>query len=109
MKRIISRNNALLHYLILLLALPVMIIGLAGCATPEAADVSGEAVAEVVLEPTAAPATPTDDASVESELEAEVVEPSEPDNCLDCHSNKELLIDTADPVEEVINENEGEG
>jgi hypothetical protein len=29
--------------------------------------------------------------------------------CLQCHVNQELLIDTADPVEEVISENEGEG
>jgi len=31
------------------------------------------------------------------------------DYCLDCHTNKEMLIDTADPEEEVISENEGEG
>ncbi len=31
------------------------------------------------------------------------------DNCLDCHTNKDLLIQTADPEEEVISENEGEG
>ena len=31
------------------------------------------------------------------------------DYCLDCHINKDMLIDTADPEEEVISENEGEG
>ena len=31
------------------------------------------------------------------------------DECLICHLDKETLIQTADPVEEVVSENEGEG
>jgi len=29
--------------------------------------------------------------------------------CVDCHTDQQALIDTADPVEEVVSENEGEG
>jgi len=32
-----------------------------------------------------------------------------PDECLNCHIDKELLIQTANPEEVVISENEGEG
>ena len=31
------------------------------------------------------------------------------DKCLDCHTDKDMLIQTADPEEEVISENEGAG
>jgi hypothetical protein len=33
----------------------------------------------------------------------------EVDFCIECHTDKEMLIDTAKPEEEVISENEGEG
>jgi hypothetical protein len=32
-----------------------------------------------------------------------------PDYCLDCHSDQDLLIDTAKPEEVVVSENSGEG
>lgn len=43
--------------------------------------------------------------------EIEVVNEAEEevDACLDCHSDKERLIATADPEEEVVEESEGEG
>lgn len=31
------------------------------------------------------------------------------DACVDCHTDQQMLIDTADPVEEVESENEGAG
>jgi mono/diheme cytochrome c family protein len=31
------------------------------------------------------------------------------DNCVECHTDQQTLIDTADPVAEVESENEGEG
>jgi hypothetical protein len=42
-------------------------------------------------------------------LEPTLVPTPVPDPCLDCHIDKDRLIDTADPQEEVISENEGEG
>ncbi len=40
---------------------------------------------------------------------ATVSEPEETDYCLDCHADKERLIDTAKPEEIVESENEGAG
>ncbi len=34
---------------------------------------------------------------------------AEANDCLDCHSDKERLIETAKPEEEVVSENEGTG
>jgi hypothetical protein len=31
------------------------------------------------------------------------------DYCIECHTDQQTLIDTADPVAEVVSENEGEG
>jgi hypothetical protein len=48
---------------------------------------------------------PTENPTVE---EAAVTEDTV-DECLECHRDQQLLIDTADPEEEVISENEGAG
>ena len=40
--------------------------------------------------------------------EAVVAEP-QVDNCVECHTDQQTLIDTADPVAEIVSENEGEG
>ena len=80
---------------------------LTSCQTAESAE-PDEAVSIAGVEPvlvetaTAVPVT-------EEPLAEPTEEPSPIDNCLDCHTNKELLIQTADPEEEVISENEGEG
>ena len=61
---------------------------------------------------TPAPAPPTDEPTEEPapapEL-APVVEAVEVDYCLDCHTDKARLIDTAKPEVIAIVENEGEG
>ena len=46
-----------------------------------------------------------------AEASIEEVEPTEEavDYCLSCHTDKDELIDTAKPEEEVISESEGEG
>ncbi|WP_420631320.1 hypothetical protein [Candidatus Leptofilum sp.] len=80
---------------------------LAGCQSAEP-DAIEEAVqvadVEPVLVEAATAVTPT-----EEPLTEPIEEPAPADNCLDCHTNKDLLIQTADPEEEVISENEGEG
>ncbi len=38
-----------------------------------------------------------------------IVDAVEENYCLDCHADKEQLIDTADPVVEAVSENEGAG
>ena len=59
--------------------------------------------------------SPTQEPVEEAPTEAPLPPPtttSEPEmvnHCLDCHTDKELLISTAKPEEEVISENEGAG
>ncbi len=77
---------------------------LAGCQTAESDPAEEVAVAEPEIVETATAVPPTEEPPAEI-----AAEPVPVDNCLDCHSNKDLLIQTADPEEEVINENEGEG
>ena len=58
-----------------------------------------------VLEPME---TATEVAVVEPTIEMPTEEP-ETDKCVECHTDKERLIETADPVVEVESENEGAG
>jgi hypothetical protein len=39
----------------------------------------------------------------------EIAAADQVDQCIECHTEKEKLIDTADPVEEVVEESEGAG
>lgn len=57
------------------------------------------------------PAAATQEPMIATEEAVAVVatEPPPTDECLICHTDKEMLIHTADPEEEVISENEGEG
>ncbi len=78
------------------LILTLFFLGLSGCrgTTPESE--------------TPTTVEPVDEAAPAPKL-ASVVDVAEPDYCLDCHADKEQLIDTADPVVEVVSENEGAG
>lgn len=85
----------------------VGMVALAGCQSADsdsADEIVQVADVEPVLVETATAVTPTDEPTIEP-----TEEPVPVDNCLDCHTNKDLLIQTADPEEEVISENEGEG
>lgn len=103
-----KQKKALLSKIALLSAVLALLWLVTGCAS--SAEVP-DAV-EQVLEPTAVIATATIEATVESTPEPEeaaLLVEAGPDTCTDCHTDKDLLIDTADPEEEVISENEGEG
>lgn len=108
-ERILKQANISLKTIWFLLGLLLFVgaIALAGCQSAEP-DSANEAVQVADLEPvlvqTATAVTPTDEPPAEP-----TGEPVPIDNCLDCHTNKDLLIQTADPEEEVISENEGEG
>ena len=107
----------------------ILLLGLAGCAqattpveTPtEVALLTEEptlpptqepAPTEPVEEPTEEPtAEPTEDTeTTETETTEDVAnESGAADACLECHTDQQMLIDTADPVEEVESEDEGAG
>ena len=80
---------------LLTLLMAMLFLSLAGCtgATPA---------------PEAPPEEPTEEPAPTPEL-ATVVEAVEVNYCLDCHTDKARLIDTAKPEVIAIVENEGEG
>lgn len=86
------------------LLLMLGVIALVGCQTAESETADATANVEPVVVETVTAVVPTSEPTAEP-----TEEPAPVDNCLDCHTNKDLLIQTADPEEEVINENEGEG
>ncbi len=86
----------------LLLLLGTLI--LAGCQTAESGATEVVANVEPALVETVTAVSPTEELLPEL-----VADPVPIDNCLDCHTNKDLLIQTANPEEVVISENEGEG
>jgi hypothetical protein len=97
-----SSNLITVLIVVILLATAVFISGCSG-----GADQASEAVAlQTALEPTAAPPTSTPETAVTPTV---IPEEIPTDECLACHIDQEMLIKTADPQEEVINENEGEG
>ncbi|NIQ09882.1 MAG: hypothetical protein GWO08_07755, partial [Gammaproteobacteria bacterium] len=50
-----------------------------------------------------------DELGAEEVTEDVADQPQEPNQCLDCHNDQQMLTDTAKPEEEVIVESEGEG
>ena len=101
-----SKYPTIFRVMLPLLILFLAVLPVVGCQTAdeEAEAAVAAAAVEPVVEATAVPtAVPTE------EVETVATEPEPIDYCLDCHIDKELLIETADPEEEVISENEGEG
>jgi hypothetical protein len=88
------------------LTLLILSLGLTGCGSnaPEeqpSAAILGEPVVAMAMEEVVVD---------EVVVETAVTPTEEPiDECLACHIDKEMLIATSDPIEEVISENEGEG
>ena len=103
----LHRDKVIYGLILLLVALVVV-----GCDSPGAAPVEDVELAVVEVEATemAAEEVAVIDEVDEVAEETAVTPTVEPvDECLSCHIDKEMLIATADPEEEVITENEGEG
>lgn len=98
-----SRPNLQRFVAILLL---LGLLWLAGCGEqPPQSSATPAAEVALVDEESVAPA-PTEAAAVP---EPPAAESESVDECLRCHTDKEMLIATAKPEEVVISENEGEG
>jgi len=63
----------------------------------------------VTVDPTVTSSSATPTAVVETATSVPIVDEEEVDQCVSCHTKKQMLIDTAKPEEEVISENEGAG
>ena len=95
--------------LLAVMALLALSLVLTGCGDDAGGEAAVEQLAEAIIaEPVAAM---EEEAVVEEDTVETAVSPTEEtiDECLSCHIDKEMLIDTADPIAEVISENEGEG
>jgi hypothetical protein len=79
----------------------IMMLIVSACAPLQTADLGMAMLDQKVDQVNTAPGSPTP----ESEKPTEQPEPNE---CLDCHSDKDLLVETADPVEEIA-ESESKG
>ncbi|MBT3190759.1 MAG: hypothetical protein HN736_03605 [Anaerolineae bacterium] len=77
------------------LFLTMLFLGLSGCQG-------------AIPVPEASTAEPTEEAAPAPKL-ASAVETVDENHCLDCHGDKQSLVDTAKPVVEVVSENEGAG
>jgi len=64
--------------------------------------------AEDLPQPTASPTVSTSP-TTEPESVAQADDETSSDQCIVCHSDKQALIDTAMPEQDLISENEGEG
>lgn len=100
--------------IIIISTLLLAALGLTGCGSDEPVPTIEEESAEVEVAVAEVQATEAvaegDEVAVEEAAMEETAVAEEPiDECLACHIDKEMLIATADPIEEVISENEGEG
>ena len=105
---------------ILWLGLLLFLILAAGCSPSQP---TAEPETEVPVETEQATVLPIEAPIAATEVEEESADSEEPDEsetddaissdgtsaCIKCHTDQALLIDTADPVEEVESENEGAG
>jgi len=103
---------------VLLLALPLT--GCEGQSTPEAEPTAAayaypppmndpdKVAASLTAVPEEDGEAPTEQAPDPEPTEAVPAEP-QVDNCVECHTDQQTLIDTADSVAEIESENEGEG
>jgi outer membrane biosynthesis protein TonB len=110
--------------LVILILSVLLLSGLVGCAqatTPAPPPTEDVQASEEPTEPPTQEPAPTEPSEPTEEPTAEPTEeepePTEEvaaesggsDYCIECHTDQQMLIDTADPVEEVESENEGAG
>ena len=88
----------------------IVVLSLMGCQTQETVEEPAVAMASVgeVVE-TAVTPTITTTTTITDTPTAITPTPETIDECLACHVDKDLLIETAAPIEEVVVESDGEG
>lgn len=100
-------------YIFSILLISQLIIGISGCSTNPSQEKSPETqqAEELPLPETTDPLLEEsiNSENVATENVGEEVSTEVVDECIACHTDKQTLIDTADPVEESESENEGEG
>jgi Tfp pilus assembly protein PilP len=101
----------------------MLILVVVGCSQSQVAE---ELAPEVQVETAQATAPPTELATATAEIDEPSEEPEETEEtedsgtedmapaeqlsaCVECHTNQAMLIESADPIEEVESENEGAG
>ncbi|NIW46387.1 MAG: hypothetical protein GWN14_07820 [candidate division Zixibacteria bacterium] len=92
-------SNNLKHYLITLILLMGGSLFLEACKLNSTEAIDATATNRI--------AVPTP--SVQNIVSGPVAENDVVDQCLTCHTDKQMLIDTAKPEEEEVSENEGAG
>jgi len=80
--------------------LTILILVVSACTTLRIADTGTTMLGEEISQVIALPNSPTPEKIETVQLKA--------NECLDCHSSKDLLVETADPVEEIA-ESESKG
>ena len=100
--------NGVKHFWILILI--VALLGTIGCQTQDVVEEPVVAMAAVgLVGETAVTPTITTTAPITDAPTAIAPTPMPIDECLACHADKDLLIETAAPVEEIVVESDGEG
>jgi len=94
------------HKALVLLGL-LLLLSASACAQAAASVDTG--LEEPVAASSQVSTSPTPQAAVENVAAIEPVQEEQVDYCTSCHTDQQMLIDTAKPEEEVINENKGKG